>query len=249
MTSAACLPRPLESALFGIRITGASISAPEQVDAALRARALGEFDLLIARAPSSAMDVVQAIEGAGGRLCDVLVTLERAIPLGGLVADPAAGALIVREGRLSDASQLHQLAVQAFSGFHGHWHADPKLSKSGADELYALWASDLATRPTPGSILLVAQSDDREMAAFLAVAPDPAGTWSVPLTGVHPRHRGRGVLRQLLIEASRRIAEAAPAILHYETQLTNWPALRTVSRLDFVPVASRMTFHLWSTDR
>ena len=176
------------------------------------------------------------------------MTFERTVPLGGLKDDAVTNGCVVRDGNTDDAQALHQLAVDAFVGFAGHWHADRRLSGTLADELYGRWASDLALRPQEGSILLVATDGQRELAGFLAVAPDQIGGWSVPLTAVHPRFRGRGILRQLLIAATARIGRTTPVVFRYETQLTNWPAIRVVTHLGFIPVSSRMTFHIWKRE-
>jgi ribosomal protein S18 acetylase RimI-like enzyme len=176
----------------------------------------------------------------------VLLSFSRTIPGGGLDTVAEHDGLHIRPGCAEDAKELHALALVAFAGFPGHWHADSRLRKADADELYGRWAADLAKRTDANETLLVAQTDAGEVTGFLAVARDEGGGWNVPLTGVHPRHRGKGTLRHLLVAASSRLARQDSSSLRYETQLTNWPAINVVSRCGFVPTDSRMTFHLWT---
>ncbi len=248
MTDAQLVTRPLESDLFGVSIAGVSVRRADDVEPVLDAIRMASFDLIVLRLPAAAIDAAQALEGHGARLCDVLVSLSGTIPMGGLSGASSDGGLAIRAGRADDAAAMRAVALEAFDGFSGHWHADSRLDAARATELYARWAGDLARRPAALGSVLIAESPVGEVAGFLALEQDSPADWHVPLTAVHPRFRGRGTLRDMLGAASTTIAAHGSVRFRYDTQLTNWPAMRVVSRCGFIPGEAQMTFHLWTVD-
>jgi ribosomal protein S18 acetylase RimI-like enzyme len=247
----AMMPRPRESELFGVRIASAEPTSVARVaQATVNAREWGA-ELLVLRVNAEQQDLVQAAEHRGGRMCDTLLTLTRTVTPADDVAVTWPAGLSPDVATVADADALHVLGKAAFAEFAGHWHADPRLDNTLATELYGRWAADLARHTTANAPVLLARTGDGKPCGFLALATDDDG-WHVPLTGVHPDCRGRGLLRALLQAAMAHIARALPAggrtTFAYETQAVNWPALRVVTAAGFVPSAARMTFHLWTGD-
>lgn len=241
-------PRPLESALFGRSIcSGTVTSEPEMVVALAEAAGLGRA-LIVLRAPAGNMRVVQQIESAGGRLCDVLLTFKHTPREMLAKATGVAGTAVIRAARADDESRIAGLASRAFKEFRGHWHLDQRLSPERSTELYARWAADLTRASGPRQLMFVAEDGAGDLSGFLALATDDGVTWHVPLTAVDPEHRGRGTLAQLLLSASRHLSATPGAVLHYETQIDNHAALRVLARFGFALEESRFTFHLWSGD-
>lgn len=255
LTDASIVARPLESALFGVAVASASVrSAADvaEVVAHLQRSPQRERTLLVVRVPADATAAVHALESAGALLCDVLVTYTRTVGPGGLLTwfedEPGATVAHVRDAVASDGERLHALATHAFAGSSGHWHADARLRQQDASELYGRWAADLVSRASASAPLLVAESPRGVVGGFLALSKDEAGGWHVPLTAVDVDHRGKGLLRRMMYAASARIAISEPVRFHYETQLTNWAASHVVTSCGFAPVASRLTFHLWTDE-
>jgi ribosomal protein S18 acetylase RimI-like enzyme len=238
--------RPQESALFRARIASATVSSVPDVELVIAEAQRADVNLIVVRVPTSEIAVVQAVEKRGGSLCDVLLTFGRSLPSDEYPLPTWPVGWNLRTARPSDAPALAALATDAFRDFPGHWHADPRLERAYATELYSRWAADLALRNESADTMLIVEAAHSAIAGFLALARVQDGSWNVPLTAVHPDFRGDRLLERMLMSAQSIMANEVTRALHYETQLTNWPAIRVVSRCGFVPRSSRMTFHLWT---
>lgn len=237
--------RPLESALFGSRVYAASVGSVPELQDALDAARPHRGALLVVRVPGDAVATIHAVEAAGGRLCDILVTLTGPF-LPSMMLPLLAPDLTVRQAGPDDAEALADMAARSFRSGTTHWHSDPRLPRPLADDLYGRWAAALARNATVETPLFVAVARDASIAGFLALAPQGQHGWHVPLTAVSPDHRGRGILGTMLdVSALTCNRDGARQTLYYETQLTNSAALRAVSRRGLIIDSSRLTFHLW----
>lgn len=245
MSDVVVIPRPLESALFGLSIASVNVSHVADVDTVVAQADEQAADMLVVRVPAQRVDVIQRLEASGAQMCDVLVTYESPLPVRKTHGETGGSDMRVRHATEADLPTLHDIACRAFDDFPGHWHTDTRLQRSSANELYGRWVADLTRNASPVAPLLVLESETGVLAGFLALAQEAAGRWNVPLTAVDPPFRGKGLLRRMLIEASNRIADAGAVHFAYETQLTNWAASRVVSSLGFSPSSARFTFHLW----
>lgn len=239
--------RPLESGLFGCRIFAASVDSLPAVQRALDAARTLEGALVVLRVPAHAVEAIHAVEAAGGRLCDVLVTLAGPF-LSSSARTPLAADITVRRAQRTDADALSDMATRSFHSAATHWHSDPRLPQVLSDQLYGRWAAALALSASDEMPLLIAETRQSSIAGFLSLAPEAENVWSVPLTAVAPESRGRGILRAMLdVGAATCDRHDARQTLHYETQLTNLAALRTVGSRGLTVASSRLTFHLWVT--
>jgi GNAT superfamily N-acetyltransferase len=119
----------VDSARFGVSIARSYAASAADVTAISRdARASG-VAMVIVRCPAGDLSAAQALEQAGGRLCDTLVhygrPLDRPIP-----EQPRP----VRRARPSDIEEIQAIAAGAFAGYQGHYQADPRLDRAAADE-------------------------------------------------------------------------------------------------------------------
>ena len=245
------IARPLESDLFGVKVFSATVNTLPQFEHVVGEWAPSASSLLVLRTPAESVAVVHAIESKGACLCDILVTLSQTATREKSVLKGRPADFVFRNGTESDAAKLYELALGSFQDFVGHWHADTRINKELADRLYAQWARDLAGRVSTENRLFVAEDSFGDLMGFIAFdrAIDKSGEvrWSIPLTAVASSYRGRGVFRAMLVEAMESISQDCSTNFDYETQLTNYPALRVVSRLGFLPSSSRLTFHLWQS--
>lgn len=237
--------RPLESALLGSRVYAAAVDSVPALQGALAAARPHCGALVVVRVPADAVATIHAIEAAGGRLCDTLVTLTGPF-LPSVMQPSLTPDLTVRQAGPDDVEALADMATRSFRSGTTHWHSDPRLPQPLADELYGRWAAALARSATVETPVLVAASRDESIAGFLALAPQGEHAWNVPLTAVRPECRGRGILGAMLdVGALMCRRDGARQTLHYETQLTNRAALRAVTRRGLTVGSSRLTFHLW----
>jgi ribosomal protein S18 acetylase RimI-like enzyme len=237
--------RPLESGLFGCRVYAASADSMPELQRALDAARILGGALVVVRVPAHQVAAIHAVETAGGRLCDVLVTLTGPFVPSSTATTPRSD-LTIRRALPGDADALSELATRSFHSGTTHWHSDPRLPGELSDRLYGRWAAALARDSTDATPLWVAETRDHAMAGFLSLSPQGQDAWNVPLTGVAPECRGRGILSAMLDAGAATCRQrGARQTLHYETQLTNLSALRAVIRRGLTVDSSRLTFHLW----
>jgi ribosomal protein S18 acetylase RimI-like enzyme len=239
-------PRPLESALFGVEIASCDPADAEAVAVAISAARASRCAMLVARTSASATAVVHALERHGGLLCDLLVTATR--PVAATAPPTLPEGYVLRPAVATDADAVATVAARAFGDFSGHWHADPRLARDLATELYRRWGRDLVRGMGTALEMHVVTGPDERVLAFLALRHLDDGTTDVPLTAVDPDARGRGVLALMLEGVLPGLAAQGRRAFAYETQVVNAAALRTVTRAGFVPTSARLTFHLWLDD-
>src|SRR5437899_1445845 len=128
----------LDEERFGYRTAKAVVrDEAEGVAAVDEARALGA-KLLIVRCRAEDLRAAQTLEERGGRLMDVLVYYSRDLRKHPIPAD--AGDVAIRTLRDGDGDAVAAIARDSFAGYLGHYHADARIDRSKADEVYVSWA-------------------------------------------------------------------------------------------------------------
>ncbi|MFL5668177.1 MAG: GNAT family N-acetyltransferase [Chloroflexota bacterium] len=190
--------------------------------------------MVIVRSAADDLRVAQAIEDAGGRLCDTLVyyarALDRAIP---------EQRRPIRLAHPNDIDEITAIAAGAFARYGGHYHADPRLDAEAADAAYVDWAR----RSITGSDMLVIE-DSGVVAGFLSMEPRAADT-EIVLNAVRPDSQGRGLYPALVIGALHRSVQLQARRCIISTQIGNVPAQKVWVRTGFEPTHAVHTFHLW----
>jgi hypothetical protein len=220
----------------------------DDVAAALRFCADHEVALLIARVDAAHLPVVHALEVGGGRLCDTLVHYR----LSALHAKPAAAdadadtdAVRLREAAPGDAQRLLAITREAFTGYHGHYHADPRLPAARADEVYVSWCAMFVEGRAPRASILVAE-DDTGVCGFLTLQENEREMQLV-LSALTRRAEGRGVYRRLIEGGVARGVAAGKRMIVTSTQITNLAVQRIWTRQGFHLYNVEYTLHLWTT--
>jgi GNAT superfamily N-acetyltransferase len=197
--------------------------------------------LLIARCAAEDLPAAQALEEAGGRLMDVLVywsrDLERPLPA-------ERGPVPVRLLRPGDVAAVRRVAAAAFSGYLGHYHADPLLDRARCDEVYASWAERSCTDPAVASTVLVAEHQGA-VGGFLTLLHRGPEEQEIVLNGVDPALQRRGLYRSLVLAALAHARSEGARRLTVSTQLVNVGVQKTWARAGFEPLRSYCTFHAW----
>ncbi len=239
------VPRPLESAHFGIAISSCEPTTPEDVVASVFDSRRQRDALLIARVSTDSAAAIQEIERHGGTLCDVLVTATRSLEAVPWNTERSGASVELRLATHKDADAVASVAERAFADFRGHWHTDPRIPRELAIGLYRKWAFDLVRGIGSQLAVHVVEDSTGRIVAFIAVRYLEAGLADVPLTAVAPEARSRGLLAFMIAEIDALLSRQQVRTLAYETQIGNLPALRTVLRHGFIPSSSRITFHMW----
>ena len=228
-------PSEVDSDRFGVPIARAYAATGADVKAiASDARASGTA-MVIVRSPAGDPSVAQALENAGGRLCDTLVHYERLLDRP-IPEQPRH----VRPARPGDIDEISAIAAAAFAGYEGHYHADPRLDRAAADAGYVDWAR----RSIDGADVLVIE-DAGIVAGFLTLEATDAGT-EIVLNAVRPESQGQGLYLALVIGALHRSAELKVSRCVVSTQVSNVRAQKVWIRVGFEPTHAVHTFHLWT---
>jgi len=229
----------LDGKRFGIRVAKATLDAQSQWREALAFCERESVDLLIARIGAADLALAQRMQFDGAFLTDVLLYF-RLSPL----RSGAAGAVRVRPIQVNEANAVKDLAGRCFSGYAGHYHADPRLDRGACDEVYADWAYRACSDRAVADEVIVAEENGRLLgfAALRLVSPREADG---ALFGVAPEARGRGVYASLLAEFVSWSEHRGASAATYSTQLANFAAQKAVVRAGFEPESARLTFHRW----
>jgi ribosomal protein S18 acetylase RimI-like enzyme len=197
--------------------------------------------LLIARCRTEELEVAQALEAAGGQLMDTLVYYGSRLDCPG----PDDQKVVqVRRLQADDAPAVSRVAAQAFGGYFGHYHADPRLDRAKADEAYASWAARSCSDPSAADTVLVAERAGH-VVGFLTLQRRGRNEQEVILNAVEPAAQRHGIYKALMVEAMRSARADGAALLSISTQITNLAVQKVWSRLGFEPSRSYYTFHLW----
>lgn len=232
----------LESKRFGI--VAAKVTDPEASPEAIdREAAAAGADMATTRVDVGDLPRVHALEAAGYRLMDTLVYHARSLEELPEIAPPGTG-LSLRRATPADAQAVGALARAAFSGYFGHYHADPRLDDTAADAAYVEWAETSTAQTAADAPVLLAHSA-RQLAGFLTMRRDGGDEFEIVLNAVHPDSRGKGVYTALVVEAMRVAREAGAGRMTVSTQINNYPVQRVWARLGFVHTRSLYTFHKW----
>jgi GNAT superfamily N-acetyltransferase len=198
--------------------------------------------LLISRCDSADHGAAHAIEGLGGRLMDALVYYSRS--LASAIPDLEEGGATIRPYQPGEAQAVRAVAIAAFAGYLGHYHADPRLERAKADEAYADWAHRSCMSREVADEVLVAE-EGRTIVGFATLRGNDLDEAEIVLNGVAPAAQRGGVYRRLLLGSLGWARAKGVARLIVSTQLSNVPPQKVWVRAGFEPLRAVYTFHSW----
>lgn len=232
----------LETARFGI--TCAKVTADDTpLDAINAAATAAGVQMVTARVDVGALDRVHALEADGYRLMDTLVYYMR--PLAELPPPPTLpeGASL-RRATPADAPHVTEVASAAFSGYFGHYHADPGLDNTAANAAYVEWAETSTRRCGPETPVLLACRDGG-VTGFLTLRRNAGPDSEIVLNAVSPEARKGGMYTALVCRALQEGRAMGSERMIVSTQINNYPVQRVWARLGFTHSHSFYTFHKW----
>jgi ribosomal protein S18 acetylase RimI-like enzyme len=187
--------------------------------------------LAACRLPEARIRAVNALESAGFRMIECLLTLAR--PLAGAPEMPA-GIGLAEAGEAEDCARL---AGRCFTA--DRFHADPRIADSAADRLKAAWIRNSAKGRADA--MLVARQDGR-VVGFNACMRS-GSTAVIDLIGVAPEAQGRGHGRALVEGALAHYAAAGADEMTVGTQSGNLASLALYQAGGFRIRSSQFTLH------
>lgn len=198
--------------------------------------------MLIARCSANALPTVHAMEQSGFLLMDTLLYFSRDLVRTLIPQDTLE--LNIKPAALADQAQVRQVAADAFRGYFGHYHSDPRLDRARCDELYASWAERaVESRQVADEVLVAAsQGEILGLAALKINSPDEV---DATLFAVAPFAQRRGVYRSLLVNCLHWAKTRGAARLISSTQLANVASQKSWTRVGFEFHHAFYTFHKW----
>jgi ribosomal protein S18 acetylase RimI-like enzyme len=242
---------PLDTDRFGVRTARQNRLTAANLDASLEYCRTEQISFLIARVPASDLESVHLAEQAGFRLMDTLVYYSYDLHKPPVVSQ--AGAVQIEPFQPGLEEAVAQVAREAFSGYMGHYHADPRLDRQACDEAYVSWAYRSCTVHGVADCVLTAVASAEpeapgQVIGFVTLKQGQPGEWEIPLNAVLPAWQRMGIYRALLLAAIRFCCEQGGRSLLISTQLTNLAPQKTWVRLGFEPYSAEYTFHKWAGD-
>lgn len=229
---------PLDTARFDVASARADDVTLGELPEIRRFCEQEQIQFIIARCDTSQLDTVQALEADGFRLMDTMVHHVYDIGRNGLPAlEPP---LPIRAYQPADRDAVLAIAKSAFEGYMGHYHADPHIKPSVADEIYADWAR----RETQTSQVFVADQAG-EVVGFITARMNNPTEGQLVLSGVSKKARGGGIYREFLKHGLHWLGEQGAERVLFVTQITNTPVQRVWGRLGCVLQRSEYTLHKW----
>ena len=234
-----------DSLRFGVRIARNPSLTHDTLAEANEFCLRHDIDLMIARCATEDSFSMHSLEADGFRLMDTLVSWRRSLdrPAPAEHTGQENGTLVQPIGPVDEAA-VRRIAAQAFQGYSGHYHADPRLDQHQASEVYISWATRCCREPDSADLMLGARRDG-ELVGFLALKALGQGLCMVPLAAVAPQTQGQGVLRSLLVGAVRWLKEHNYTAVEYGCVLTNIAAQKALARAGFEMCRSAHTLHKW----
>lgn len=231
----------LDSDRFGIRVARARITSENLADVLDVCRD-EDVSLLIARCATGDLRTVQAAEEHAFFLTDTLVYYrfdlqKRTIP-------QSNTPFLLRPLRAGDEDQVQRVAAQAFQGYMGHYHADPRLDRRKCDEAYRSWAERSCVPGSAADKVLVAEYSG-QIAGFGTLRQNSPIEVEGLLFGVAPEYQGRGVCGALMISSLQWSLSQGAERMIISTQVTNVSMQKVWCRVGFEPSHSFYTFHRW----
>jgi len=138
---------------FGIRTAKISEMTSFMIPSVMEFCRSNKVVLLIARCLVKNLETAQMMEKRGFTLMDTLIYYSRRIPADRV---PTYNPKIqVRPFTQGEEQIIKEIASKCFSGYSGHYHADPRLDSARCDEVYVSWAINAcASRGDTGEVLV-----------------------------------------------------------------------------------------------
>lgn len=227
---------------FGIRTARADRIVLDTLPSVMDFCRKEKVSLLIARCSASELKTAQAMESQGFLLMDTLVYYKRDLAATPIPGDDAK--VLIRPVRGGEEKDVRAVAADAFRGYFGHYHADPRLDREKCDEVYTSWAFRSCLSMDAGNHVLVAEIAN-VIAGFATLRRNSPEEGEGVLFGIAPSAQGSGLYRSFMIQGMEWCRSKGANRMVVSTQINNIAAQKVWSRLGFEPDHACYTFHKW----
>jgi GNAT superfamily N-acetyltransferase len=209
-----------------------------------------KIDFLSAQVPARDFSGAQALEACGFYLADLsvewMVEIKKLPP-----KRPLPPQMSVRTWRPEDKEALMDLAAEAFCDLFAYTHRfalDPRL-RSQCGILYRRWTANSLSGDQADQVFVL-EAENLPM-GFITLKLPPAGEgpragcgWVV-LNAIHPRLRGQGLYRHLLLRGLGWLNKHGAQTARVRTKVSQLNVINAFSDLGGRQVSADLTFHLW----
>ena len=236
---------PVDEARFGIKSARSTATTVDDLKIIENFCSTEQVIFNVLRTDTRNISLIQGIENCGYRLMDTLVFYRVNLPLPILSNDDKGVTFRIANHR--DTESILKVAAEAFTGYFGHYHADPRLEKSKCDEGYVDWARKCLTDKSAAEAVLIVEYYG-ELAGFVTLKLVGESDSEIVVGGISRKFQGRGYYRRLLEESCRWFANQNRETTTVSTQIINMPVQRVWQKLGFEIHHSVYTFHKWYTE-
>jgi ribosomal protein S18 acetylase RimI-like enzyme len=251
---ARCVPRPWDSAFFGVSIAqiDTNRSTPQELARAVDDARDAAIDCLYFLADAGDAETVRGAEANGFALVDIRLTLECPIATGGtglpddVEATPGDTIRPSEQGAAIRTARPHDLAALMALARANHrntrFYHDTHFDRARCDELYAVWIERSVTGELADVVWLVESGGAPR--GYLTLRAG-SGTATIGLVAVDAEYRGRGYGDRLLQAAARWATRQGLRQISVVTQGRSAAAVRFYERAGFTTSLVQLWYHRW----
>lgn len=232
----------LDRLRFNIVTVKAKINDGDSVDELISLANEMKAELLIVRLPTSNLALAQNLEKMGAILTDTLVYFKKNKLKKYDIELPCD--YLACKAESSHSELLEQVASEAFKGYFGHYHADPRLNKVDCDAVYSSWARNSCEKNALADEVIIIKKAN-EIAAFATLKILSDTSYEGVLFGVAPNHQGKSLHLNLMKISQNWGLDNGKTQFFTSTQITNVTAQKNWCRVGMEPLNSFYTYHLW----
>jgi len=209
------------------------------------------IEFLLCKTYTDDMLTIHALEKHGFLLVDTLLDYVydfRMFPFYDVPPPPPPAWAQIRLARDSDFESLLSLARASYRDHFGRFHADERITKQQAIQVYEEWMKSSCTGYADW--IIVAEKEGRLEGYSVLKKPSPleqtlkvkVGEYNIG--GVHPDRRGLGLFSAMSYEIMRIFNGKVDCILG-STHINNYPLQRVLTKLVWRISDARHSFHKW----
>lgn len=247
-------PLPWDSAYFGVPMGRADVlvrpdtthaQREAAIDAACRTAREAGVRHMTARVDVGDLETLAALETHGFRTMDALGTYILRAGKDAVREVRSVGPL--RPATPADRDEILAITRQAYAGYRGRFHLDPRLPRDRADAFYEVWAQQCLSGAMADVVMVSSDSAGRVIGYLAHRRREPASSIGTPIYG-----GGLGACRPdapgayaSLIRDSALWAHGQGAVAECQTQISNFPVIRVYESVGFHYVRAEYTLHAW----